>query len=112
MGNKKLNKYAEICNKPKEYPDLGDICQEAYTLINGDRQEDYGKPEDNFQLIANFWNDFLKRKYNVGYNIKPRDVTIMMILLKVARETSGYKRDTLVDICGYAGLAEHLQYFE
>lgn len=75
-----------------------EILQTASKAVNGDRDERYGKPEDNFQRIANYWSAYLKRK------LLPHDVAIMMILFKVARlqGNDGADLDSWVDIAGYA----------
>lgn len=85
-------------------PARGAILREAETIINGERQGQYGNPEDSFRLIAGFWSAYL------GCTVSPRQVAEMMVLLKVARQRSGKgKRDNLVDICGYAALAADME---
>lgn len=79
--------------------DKNDILDTAKAIINGERQGTYGNAEDNFASIAAFWSTYL----NVP--IDSTDVTNMMILMKVARNSSGvYKDDNYIDICGYAAL--------
>lgn len=75
-----------------------EILKTASKAVNGDRDERYGKPEDNFQKIANCWSAYLKTK------LLPHDVAIMMILFKVARlqSNNGADLDSWVDIAGYA----------
>lgn len=75
-----------------------EILDEAKNITsNGRKAGEYGKPEDSFQTIARFWSGYLDRE------IKPADVAVMMILLKVARIKSGTgKKDNWVDIAGYA----------
>ena len=36
-----------------------EVLQAAAKCVNGDRQEDYGSPENNFGLVAAFWNCLL-----------------------------------------------------
>ena len=78
------------------------VLDEAKRIVNGDRNEQYGEPEDTFAEIAALWEIYLECA------ISPRDVAMMMILLKVARDNNKHKRDNLVDICGYAACAEKL----
>lgn len=73
--------------------------EEAASLIVGDREKDYGPPEVNFQRIADILNIILP-----GKNFSAPDVALAMIGLKIARAAQGYKRDTYVDIAGYAAL--------
>lgn len=76
-----------------------DILKEAATIVNGTRQQTYGEPEDNFATIAQMWEAYL------GIPISAMDVSMMMVLLKVAR-VSGRPDlttiDNFIDICGYA----------
>ena len=73
--------------------------REAATIIAGDRDVQYGGPEENFTRIAKIWSVI------VGVEISPEDVAMMMVGLKVARyaSTSGFQPDTWIDIAGYAG---------
>lgn len=73
-----------------------EILKDAEAIINGERQQSYGKPEDNFRLIADLWSSFL------GEEITPLEVPQMMILLKLARTRGKDNRDNYVDIAGYA----------
>lgn len=80
--------------------DRTEILKKANECICGDREQDYGSPEDNFRLIADFWSSYL------GTIITPVDVAMMMILLKSARVRSGrLHEDNFIDIAGYAGCA-------
>ncbi len=78
----------------------GAVLDEAKAVINGERQDAYGNPEDSFSMIAELWTAYLD-KY-----VSPQDVAIMMALFKIARQKAGKgKRDNFVDMCGYAALA-------
>lgn len=79
------------------------ILSEANDLINGDREDDYGAPSDNFARIASIWNVLFP-----GSNFTPEKVALAMIGLKLARSPEGYKRDTAVDLAGYAALYAEL----
>jgi len=87
----------------------GEILDTAKALINGDRQDQYGKPEDSFDTISRFWNTYLvartRANPTAGVTMTPKDVCIMMALLKIAREAHQDKQDNLVDVAGYIGLA-------
>jgi hypothetical protein len=73
--------------------------REAATIITGERDAQYGGPEENFDRIARIWEVILNTK------ITREDVAMMMVGLKVARYSSksGFQPDTWVDIAGYAG---------
>lgn len=79
-----------------------DILEAAGRCINGERQQDYGRPENNFSRIARLWEAYS------GIPYKPEEVAIMMALLKVARIASGRKADNYIDLAGYAALAGEL----
>ena len=64
--------------------------------VCGSREEDYGSPEDNFAVIAGLWTAY------TGMDVTPKDVAMMMALLKVARIKAGGTDDSFVDLAGYA----------
>ena len=81
-----------------------DILDSAKSIINGERQGTYGKAENSFAVIAQMWTAYL------GKDLTSADVANMMILMKVARNSSGvYKDDNWIDICGYAALGGEIQ---
>ena len=77
-----------------------DVLEQAKTIVNGERDEEYGVPENNFGRIARLWSTYLDEPDRIG----PEDVAIMMMLLKVARLRSSFyeSMDSWVDIAGYA----------
>ena len=56
-----------------------DILKAALRCVCGDREQDYGSPENNFQTIANLWIDYLSAKQDV-LDIQPKDVAAMLAL--------------------------------
>lgn len=85
-------------------PDRGYILDKAKEIIDGERQVIYGDAEDSFDTIAKLWSAYLNTPINSA------DVANMMILMKVARNSSGvYKDDNWIDICGYAALGGEIQ---
>lgn len=76
------------------------ILQEALDIVTGERQQQYGRPEDNFKTIAELWDSYLKRAKPA--RLSARCVADMMILMKVARLAGGGTHDCYVDIAGYA----------
>lgn len=79
-----------------------EILDAARACVCGERELDYGKPEDNFERIAKLWNAYRDDSFT------PKDVAIMMALLKVARIRGGHKDDNFVDLAGYAACAGEL----
>lgn len=86
-----------------------EILDTAEKMVNGDRQDDYGTPEQNFERIAMLWTHYLgPNRLNVG--ITPVDVAAMLALLKIARVASGHgKSDNWIDLAGYAACGGELQ---
>lgn len=82
----------------------GKILDEVREIINGERQDIYGNPEDSFATICDLWNGILGPDY-----IKPKDVGILMALLKIGREIHQHKHDNLVDAIGYLTLAAEME---
>lgn len=78
------------------------VLEEASAVITGPRREAYGPVEASFGAIASGWASIL------GIEVTPRDVALCMVWLKVVRESHSHQRDNLVDICGYAALADQL----
>ena len=59
---------------------------------------------DGLPVIQTFYPyEFLR-----GVYLTSRDVAMLMILFKIAREENKHKRDNITDIIGYAVLAEDL----
>ena len=86
----------------------GHALLDAYKVINGERQDQYGSPEDNFRLIAQLWNAAFNDKLVAGFTA--HDVAIAMSLLKIARiQTGAGKADSYVDLAGYAALAADIK---
>lgn len=83
----------------------------AERCVCGDREQDYGSPENNFQTIANLWNDYLNGTGGEEhYFIGAKDVAAMLALLKIARIASGHaKEDNWVDLAGYAACGGEIE---
>ena len=90
--------------KTEDKPTRKSILDAALRCVNGDREQDYGSPEDNFRTIAELWTAYLRRM------ISPVDVAAMLALLKIARIASGHsKADNWIDLAGYAACDGELQ---
>lgn len=83
-----------------------DILHAAEKCVCGQREQDYGTPEDNFKAIAELWETYLRRACvdeAGGVYIDANDVAMMMALLKIARiAAGGGKADSWIDLAGYA----------
>ncbi len=76
-----------------------EILAEAKRCVCGEREQDYGTPENNFTLVSKLWEAY------TGHSFSAKDVAIMMALLKIARIKTGIKADSFVDLAGYAACA-------
>lgn len=72
------------------------ILDEAKRLTEGDRQSQYGHPLINFHQTAIMWEIIL------GVIVRPEQIPLCLICLKICREIHQQKRDNRVDIAGYA----------
>ena len=88
-----------------------EILDAARVCVCGQREQEYGKPEDNFNTIGLLWSVYLNAAHPeytkaFPYNgITAKDVATMMALLKVARPATGSSPDSFVDLAGYAACA-------
>ena len=72
------------------------VLSEAERCVCGNREHEYGVPEDNFDRIAKMWSAYM------GVEFNPVDVSMFMVMLKVARiKSGGGTMDSFVDGCGY-----------
>lgn len=77
------------------------ILDKAKETVTGKREQDYGSPEDNFDIIARYWSTYLRIT-----TLSSRDVANMMCLFKLARLTTGKgTTDSYIDLAGYAACA-------
>lgn len=95
-----------------ESMDRKEILEAAMRCVCGDREQDYGTPERNFELIAELWTTYLKAKCVIpeaDICINGEDVATMMCLFKIARIATGRgKADSFIDLAGYAACAGEL----
>lgn len=63
---------------------------------NGERQQAYGHPRDDFERTAAMWSGI------IGKTVSAQDVALMMAALKISRliATPGH-RDSVMDLIGY-----------
>ena len=83
-----------------------EILETAKRCVCGDREQDYGSPEDSFKTIAALWNAYLGEYPGID----AKDVAAMLALLKIARIASGHaKEDNWVDLAGYAACGGEIE---
>ena len=82
-----------------------EVLEAAAKIVCGERQENYGTPENNFRQIADLWRAYLH------IEITPTDVAMMMALLKIARIKTGTATDdSFVDLAGYAACGAEIEH--
>lgn len=84
-------------------PTRGDILLDAHKTINGKRQDVYGKPENNFEIIGLIWQ--VIDQYKPDDLSNSANVALKMMGMKFARIISNpYDLDSHRDLCGYDGI--------
>jgi len=80
-----------------------EILETAEEYVSADRNNQYGEPEDNFSLIAEYWSVYLGDRDGI---LDAFDVSMMMALMKVARLSKRPENaDSAIDLAGYAACA-------
>ena len=70
-------------------------------LVCKDRNITHGDAEDNFKVIADLWNAYLKN--SKGDALTNKDIAIMMCLFKISRLMSNVDNlENWLDLAGYA----------
>jgi len=89
----------------KEFEAL-DVLEEAKDLIYGQRADDYGDAQSNFQRMADLVNPIIRK---ADGNLTATDMALVMIQVKIARlqETPDHE-DSWIDIAGYAALGAQI----
>lgn len=81
-----------------------EILDNAKKCVCGDREQDYGSPENNFSTIAKLWEAYKGTPYTAV------DVAAMLMLLKIGRISSGHgKSDNWIDAAGYAACGGEIE---
>ena len=74
-----------------------ECLDKAKECVNGQRDMEYGSPENNFGKIADLWSAYKEVKFTAI------DVAMMMSLLKISRIAGKSPTfDSFVDLAGYA----------
>ena len=100
---------------PKDKEEIFDITREsnvatkALDLVLGDRENDYDHPVRDFIGTCMLWTSYLRRKLIPGEVITPLDFPMMMVMVKLSRESHKHKPDNGIDIVGYTITQERVQ---
>jgi hypothetical protein len=75
---------------------MNESClKEAFEILNGSRDADYGDAVMNFEKIADIASSIL------GYEITPVECVVTLISLKLSREMYKHKKDNIIDCQAY-----------
>ena len=86
---------------PKNKPTPGtEILQEAYKIVNQDRQNTYGHPKDDYTKVVNIYQAL------TGKQLTLTEALLFMVSVKLARLKTNLDQgqlhyDTLLDTIGY-----------
>lgn len=95
-----------------EPPTRRSILRDAEKCVVGDREQDYGSPENSFAVIGKLWGIYLEEKclHDGHITILPEDTAALMCLFKTARVATGHgKADNWVDLAGYAACGGEIE---
>jgi hypothetical protein len=90
-------------NQQEVHPPNDSILLEADNILNGDRNEQYNNPNESFAVYA----EILKSTF--GIELTPVEICKVQMAIKLGRLKYKYKRDSAVDLCGYAEILDRLE---
>ena len=94
-------KEMDAIQNPK--PEIKSILKEADLIVNGDRDVQYGNPLQAFEEYSNILES------NFGIKLTPAEICKVQMAIKLGRLKYKYKRDSIVDLCGYAEILNRLE---
>jgi hypothetical protein len=106
---KEEEKIIEMTQKIESFKMKGSDCSpksillEANGIVNGDRNEQYGDPLQAFKEYSNIL------EANFGIKLTPAEICKVQIAIKLGRLKYKHKRDSVVDLCGYAEILNRLE---
>lgn len=80
------------------------ILEEAHQLTHGDRNKSYGHPYEDYTCTAALMSAVLASKLKEP--LTAHEAALMMCCVKLSRESRVPKRDNLIDLAGYAWVAQ------
>jgi hypothetical protein len=89
----------------------GDILRKAASVVDGPRNDTHGNKEKTFAQIAELVTTYLNARGLLPKDkaLAPRDVTQIMVLIKIIRSANGkYNDDDYLDQAGYSGISGEL----
>lgn len=94
-------KEMDAIQNPK--PEVKSILTEAESIVNGDRDVQYGNPNEAFKEYSNIL------EATFGIKLTPAEICKVQIAIKLGRLKYKHKRDSVVDLCGYSEILNRLE---
>ena len=79
------------------------ILLEADKIVNGDRNDQYGDPN----IAFNEYSEILETAF--GIKLTGAEICKVQMAIKIGRMKYKYKRDSIVDLCGYSEILSRLE---
>ncbi len=76
--------------------------RQAAEAVCGDRNDSYGPPIEDFSTQADMMSAYLSRTNGTFVRVRPSDIAVLMVIVKIARQAHQPKTDNWVDLAGYA----------
>lgn len=83
--------------------EIKSVLLEAESIVNGDRDVQYG---DSLKAFTEYSNIL---ETNFGIKLTPSEICKVQMAIKLGRLKYKYKRDSIVDLCGYAEILNRLE---
>lgn len=93
----------EVVREEEKKIKVKSILLEAEGIVNGDRNEQYGDPKDAFKV----YSEILSKTFNI--ELSPVQICKVQMAIKLGRMRYQHKRDSVVDLCGYAEILNRLE---
>lgn len=84
--------------------DFGDLFKVAENILTGDRQAAYGSFDETYRRAAE-----IASGASGSHQFGPKDIVLVMIAVKLARQAHSYKRDNLIDLVNYVKILDHFE---
>ena len=88
------------------------ILEDAQEIVDGKRNTDYGDPCESFEKIASVATMLIDKhcpKCQEEIILTATDICRILKSVKLIRQAHRYKRDNLIDECGYARIESILK---
>ena len=92
-----------LLSKTIHNPKQASILLEADKIVNGNRNDQYGDPIIAFEEYASIL------KATFGIELTPVEICKVLMAIKLGRLKHKFKKDSIVDLCGYSEILNRLE---